>query len=345
MGSLVPFANTPPRTVLSEDFTNMFSNGWTDLAPGGDWWGANGAWAIFGFGTDVPEARAQKTLTGFTPNTFNVIRVNMGWSNASAGDPDVYKFGAWINDVYQTLPAPGWLGGAAADLVFIAFADGSGNIDAKVGGTNFFGSINVIGSFNSIEGSTLSSEFADIIIDSATLIVNGMQLTASRGGWSFDPGEEWEDHSFPGKTMNTKGCRELVRLKPTIKGNAMMAGEVQISAYRPDGLWADHATIAGARTFTPNALRAYLGEYLQNVFIVWKRQRGDYFAVEFPTAICGGYSIGSQDGDEGLFPLTIEAVQDLSTGTTRTAVPYRLHTLPGTTQIDDLPSGSDGSES
>ena len=346
MGSaLVPFVKQEPETVINENFLGMFSNGWTDLAPGGDWWGANGAWSVFGFGTDVPEARAQKVFSGLTPNALHVVRVTMTWSNASAGDPDVYRFGVWVNDEFGTLPAPGWLGGAAADVTFTARADSAGQIDVKVGGTTLFGSINVIGGFDAVEATTVVGEFADIIIDSAVLIVDGMQLTISRGGWSFDPGEEWEDHSFPGRTMNTKGCRELVSLKPTIKGNAMMTGEAQITAYRPDGTWADHASIAGARTFTPNALRAYLtsSDYLSNVFIVWKRQRGDYIAVEFPTAVCGSYSIGSQDGDEGLIPLTIEAVQDLATGTTKTAVPYRIHTLPSTVTTSDLSSGDSGS--
>lgn len=341
MASLTTFTSQPPTTVVDETFVGMFSNGWTDL--GGGVLGANGEFALFDFGVNIPEARAEKNFGGFAPGTLNTVRVNMSWTNASAGDPNVYSFGVWVNDEYQTLPSPGWLGGTAADLVFLARANGAGEINVKVGGINFLGSINVIGAFNAVSASTVSSEFGDIIIDSATLLVDGMQLTISRGGWAFDPGEEWEEFRFPGRTMNVRGCRELVSLKPTIKGNAMMAGEVQISAYRPDGTWSPHESIAGARTFTPNALRAYLstGDYLQNVFIVWKRQRGDYIAVEFPVAVCAGYSIGAQDDDEGLFPLVIEAVQDLATGTTKTAVPYRIHTLPGDTQVSDLPAGSD----
>lgn len=189
-------------------------------------------------------------------------------------------------------------------------------------------------------------DFSDILIDSAVLIVDGVQLTASRGGWSFDPGEEWDDFPFPGRVMNTKGCRELVRLKPTITGTAMIAGEAQISAYRPDGLWSDSATTANVRLFRPNPVRADLTstDYLQNVFVVWKRQRGDYIAVEFPYAIATSWSVGAQDGDEGLIALTIEAAQSPASGTTTTRVPYRIHTLPGETQVADLPV-SDGSDS
>jgi hypothetical protein len=181
-------------------------------------------------------------------------------------------------------------------------------------------------------------DFDDIIIDSAVLIVDGVQITASRGGWSFDPGETWDDFAFPGRVMNTKLCREMVGLKPTIKGNAMMLGEAQVSAYRPDGQWTDSEAIEDVRLFTPNALRADLtqADYLQNVFIIWKRQRGDYLAVEFPYAINTSWSIGAADNDEGLIPIVLEAAQDPTTGTTKTRIPYRVHTFPADTLVADL---------
>jgi hypothetical protein len=187
------------------------------------------------------------------------------------------------------------------------------------------------------------AEFADVIIDSAVLMVDGVQLTVSRGGgWKFDPGEEWEDYDFPGKTMATVGARSLVRLSPKITGTALLSGEDQISAFRPDGAWTAHASIAGARTFTPNALRAYLTEYLENVICIWKRIRGDYIAVEFPFAVCGNWGIGSTDGDEGLIQITIEAVQDNDgTGSTRTRLPYRVRTVPTTEDASEPPVDED----
>ena len=181
-------------------------------------------------------------------------------------------------------------------------------------------------------------DFSDIILDSAVLVVGGVHLTATRGGLSFDPGEEWDDFVYPGRTMNTKACRELVRLAPTIKGTAMMTGEAQMSAFRPSGQWSDSEETENVRLFTPAAIRGDLtpADYLADVFCIWKRQRGDYFAVEFPFAISTSWSIGSADGDEGLLQIVIAAAQSPLAGTTKTRVPYRLHTLPSTTQLADL---------
>jgi hypothetical protein len=135
-----------------------------------------------------------------------------------------------------------------------------------------------------------------------------------------------------------------VRLKPVIKGTALLSGEDQISAFRPSGTWINHLTIMGGRTFTPNALRAYLedSDYLVNVICLWKRIRGDYIAVEFPFAVCGSWGIGATDGDEGTIQITIEAVQENDgSGTTRTRLPYRVRTVPTVDEADDPPVDED----
>lgn len=356
MSPLVPFAPSAPETIITDDF----STGVGGFTATGDailvdqWSGADNiaidAEFLAFWGNDPeaeqsPAARSTqltKTYTGLPPNQLIRFSVDVAFTRRTLGA--VGKFVGIITNTGRYEPNTDASNGLNPNLGSI---DGMGRVDASGNFTFAFAvegltvSCNLLIAFDNFTAVTASAEFADIIIDSAVLIVNGMQLTISRGGWSFDPGEEWEDFSFPGRTMNVKGCRELVRLKPVIKGSAMMAGEVQISAYRPDGTWTD-GSLAGSRVFTPNALRSYLGEYLSNVFIVWKRLRGDYIAVEFPSAACSSYSLGAQDNDEGLFPLTIEAVQDLSLGgTTKTTVPYRIHTLPGDTQVEDLPAGSD----
>lgn len=354
MGSaLVPFNTAPTATYVTATFDAWASNGWTEQNVGdvGTPWGANGAFAVSDLASSPPTRSTElvKTFTaadGLPLNALVTVRLGLQWSLGTGcpGGPSPVTglfFGASANGVQGALPGPITFDPVPRYITMLVRTTSTGDLEVRVGATGLVGSFDIQAQFASIEMTSVGGEFADIIIDSAVLIVNGMQLTISRGGWSFDPGEEWEDFPFPGRTMNTRGARELVRLKPIIRGNAMMAGEIQISAYRPDGLWSDHATIAGARTFTPNALRAYLTDYLEHVFLVWKRLRGDYLAVEFPVATCGGYSLGAVDADEGLFPLIIEAVQDLATGTTKTAIPYRIHTLPATTEVSDLPAGSD----
>src|SRR5690349_22709756 len=185
-----------------------------------------------------------------------------------------------------------------------------------------------------------AGDFDDIIIDSAQLIVDGTVFTLTRGGLTFEPGEEWDEFTYPGRTMATVGCRELVRLKPVIKGTALLTGEDQITAFRPDGVWADHATITGARTFTPNDLREYFtaADYL-DVMCLWKRQRGDYIAVQFPVAVCGAWDLDAKDGDEGLQQIVLEAVQDYPTpGTTKTRPPYVIRTVPTPEDATDPPT-------
>ncbi len=46
--------------------------------------------------------------------------------------------------------------------------------------------------------------------------------------------------------------------------------------------------------------------------------------------------MGAADGDEGLIPLVIEAAQNPASGTTKTRLSYRVHTLPALTQVADL---------
>lgn len=180
----------------------------------------------------------------------------------------------------------------------------------------------------------IEADFDDIIIDSAVAWQSGDPTSITRGSLSFDPQEEWEQYDFPGKRMNALLLTECVRSRPVIKGSMMMTGENQFLIYRPGGTWSNASEAGGIittgiRQFTPGAMRAALstGVYLANFIVIWKRQRNDYIAVEFPKALCTKYGIGSNDNDEGLIPVEIEARQ-ANDGTPKTSVPYLIHTLP-----------------
>jgi hypothetical protein len=180
----------------------------------------------------------------------------------------------------------------------------------------------------------IDADFGDIIIDSAVAWQSGDPTSITRGSLSFEPNEEWEHYDFPGKRMNRLLLTECVRSRPVVKGSMMMTGESQFLIYRPGGSWSNSASAGGIittgiRQFTPGAMRAALseGDYLQNFIVIWKRQRGDFIAVEFPLALCTHYGITANDGDEGLIPVEFEARQE-NAGTPKTSVPYLIHTLP-----------------
>ena len=66
----------------------------------------------------------------------------------------------------------------------------------------------------------------------------------------------------------------------------------------------------------------------------WKRQGGDYIAVQFPYALCTKYDIASKDGDEGMIAVEFEACQP-NNAAPSTTPPYTVITLPPETQVPD----------
>ncbi len=185
-----------------------------------------------------------------------------------------------------------------------------------------------------------AADFDDIIVDSAVAYQRGDPISCTRGALSFDPNEVWESYDFPGKTMPVVGLDELVSSRPVVKGTMMMTGEAQFTVYSPGGAWGDAATTGGiittgARGFTPSPFRTplALGSYIQDFICVWKRQRGDYIAVEFAYALCTKYSIDAKDNDEGLIAVEFEARQP-NDGSPTTSPPYTVITIP-TLEIPD----------
>jgi hypothetical protein len=186
-----------------------------------------------------------------------------------------------------------------------------------------------------------AADFADIIIDSAVAYQGSTPISVARGGLKFEPNEVWENYTFPGKTMPVVGLDEVVSSRPTISGTMMMTGEAQFTVYRSGGSWGDAAEVVGiittgARAFTPGAFRSPLaeGSYLQDLFVVWKRQRGDFIAVQFPFALCTHYGISSADGDEGQIAVEFEARQ-ANDGTPATSPPYTVIVIPPTFEVPD----------
>lgn len=350
MAKPVPFPRVTSSALLSDDFTAWASNGW--VASGDavlvDQWGDTDQIRLFSqeLGTwgdgDVPFARSTrltKTYSGLPSNTYVRIVVGVAWNYmdfGAAGKP----IGMYVNG---TLFAPNTTPSGTGtpnigQCVGYGVTTSGGTIEIAFGVENVQPSLDILIYFDNLEVAQPSADLADIIIDSAVAWQLGNPMSITRGSLTFDANEEWENYPFPGKTMHVVGLDECVKSRPVVRGNMMLTGEDQFSMYRPGGSWADADSAGGAsvgdssiRTFTPGSFRSALASsaYLENFIVIWKRQRGDYVAVEFPMALCTHYGIGSQDGDEGLIPVEIEARQ-ANDGTPQTTIPYLIHILPAT---------------
>jgi hypothetical protein len=324
------------KTISGDD---VIKDGWSDIG------GNNIQLFVQQLGTwgddDDPFPRSTKVSwvqSGLPINTYVKVTIGVGWNYmdfGASGKP----IGLYVNDVLfapGTTPS-GTITANNGTVVGYGVTNSAGELNLALGVENVTPSLDILIQFGgNIAVGLSSAEFADIITDSATLWQRGNPTSVTRGSLSFEPNEVWENFDFPGKTMPVVGLDECVSMRPVIKGSMMMTGEDQFNMYRPGGSWANGDSAggivaAGIRTFTPGAFRSVLSEgaYLQNLIVIWKRQRLDYVAVEFLFALCTHFGISAQDGDEGLIPVEFEARQP-NEGTPLTSIPYLIHILPST---------------
>jgi hypothetical protein len=366
---LTPFPITPTGAdpVLADDFTAWASNGWVatgDAVIVDCWEEADGGNAILLFvemlgfwgnnpGVEQSPGSRSTRLTkvygvadGLSPNRFYIVRVGVAFYAQDFGAAGKWV-GMEVNGVQfaPDVAASGTITPTAGFITGYGRTDSAGDLTVAFGCDDITVSCDLHIQFDDLEITTPNAELADIFYDAGVLYISGNAISISRGGISFDPQETFEPYEIPGTTQLLVGMEELVSSRPVLRTTLMLTGEYQFTVYRPDGTWADHASIAGARTYTPTALRTALstGVYLQNVIAVWPRARGDYIAVEFPYAVCRKYGVGSKDKDEGEIPVEIEAripLTDSAGDSTYTgaifdgASPgYLIHTFPGATEF------------
>lgn len=326
---LTPFPLNPANggVFVDDDLTAWASNGWVitgDAIMIDGWqsdadqiemfsqhaayWGSNPA------NEQSPATRSTyvtKTYSGLPANRYVVVTVGVAFYSQSFGA--VGKFiGMQVNGVNfaPNVASSETITPNLGQIVGTGVTDESGAITvafAAIGmGPPSF-DLHII--FDSLTISTPEAELASIFYDAGVLYISGNPISISRGGITFEPNEEFAPFDIPGVIQPLVGMEELVSSRPVLRTTLMLTGEYQFTVYRPDGTWGDHASVSGARTYTPNALRSALstGVYLQSVIAVWPRARGDYIAVEFPFAVCRKYGVGSKDKDEGEIPVEIEA--------------------------------------
>ena len=360
MARPVPFPIRTSSAILSDDLTAWASNGWVasgDAVISDEWFSDEDQITLFaeylGFWGNNPEVeqspaerstRLTKTYTGLPAATR--VRVVAGVTFYAQ---DFGAVGAWVGmevngaQFSPNVGASGTFPGNEGQIIGYGITSSGGTLTVAFG-TDDLGppSLDLHITFDSVEVFSIAAELADIIIDSAVAWQMGNPMSITRGSLTFDPQEEWENYPFPGKTMAVVGLDECVRSRPAVKGNMMLTGEDQFQMYRPGGTWTDGESAGGVsagdvydiRTYTPGSFRSALGagSYLENFIVIWKRQRGDYVAVEFPIALCTRYGIAAQDADEGMIAVEIEARQE-NEGTPKTSIPYLIHILPATFEI------------
>lgn len=346
-----PIRGATAEPLLSDDFTAFASNGWVatgDAVLVDDWFDDDDHILLFaeylGFWANNPaveqnpgarSTRITKTYEGLPPNRLVAVQVGVAFYAQDFGAAGKWV-GMEVNGAkFEPNVTASGTGTPNIGLVTgVGRTNGDGEITIAFGVDNLTVSCDLHIFFDNLVITPMAAELADIFYDAGVLYVDGNGFSITRGGAAapFDPGEEWESYEFPGFRAPVEGCDELVRCRPTIRVRCMLTGEYQFTVYRPDGTWADHATIDGARVYTLAAMGAALSasKYPKNVIVVWPRQRGDYVGVHFPVALGRRFTMSSADKDEGGLDMEFEA--RIPAGEPLTTVPYRIVTYAENTE-------------
>lgn len=348
MTAPVPYPISGSATLATDPFTGAQpSADWTVTGDAIliDGWGGSGQLVLFsqglGFWGSNPEleqepgtrsTRVERTYTpddfpGLTPNTY--VRVTVGVQFFAQSFGAAGKFiGMYVGD---TQCAPNV---ASSETITpnVGECIGYGTTDEDGAITIAFAAESITVSYDInivFDNLTIESvgDFEDIIIDTAVVYHDeSTPVSITKQGARFDPGWQWDEYDYPGKTASTLGAAELAGMKPVVRTTFMTTGERHWLIYAPGGEWSDGPY---GRRYTPPALRTAIDSaaYLTNVRTIWKRLRGDFIQVHFPKAIVRTHGIETVDRDEGGIPAEIEGVQDLSSGTPGTVPVYYVDIL------------------
>lgn len=147
----------------------------------------------------------------------------------------------------------------------------------------------------------------DTILDAGVLYVNGLAAAAttspSRGGLTFDPGEEITNVEYDGKKGAVAGLDRKTYINSSISGNLIKLGLDELRDFQTG------ADRSAPLSILPAGELFEKGRYLQNVTLRYRRAGGGFVDVVFPLARVS-YSLSGQDRSEGEAAVTIVAVQD-----------------------------------
>jgi hypothetical protein len=331
-----------PTVLFSDDFTAWRSN-W---AVTGDavivgWWQPPVdqmylAGQAFGFwvppGPDAPPfdrgTKATRVITGLPANRFVSVAVDSSWRLANFVTPASFM-GLYVNAAKYGSPIgpSGTLTAPTVKTIGFGTTNGAGALTLALGTENIHPSMAIDIGWDNVtvyDGYYDPDPFRDLLIDTAVAYLDeNKPLSISRGSLAFDPRAVFQPMDFDGQVGPVAGGDELVSLSPVVTGNLMFSGERHIAAYFPGGTWADSSY---GRTYTPVAPRTVVAA-LTGFRVIWQRLRGDYLSVRFPKALCRAHALSSQDKDEGLFAVEVEARQDLAGNLNPRTTPFFFYDI------------------
>jgi hypothetical protein len=159
---------------------------------------------------------------------------------------------------------------------------------------------------------------ADVLLNTGVLFVGNSPLSASRGGLSFDPGTTFRQVPYDGQTADVVGLDRKVYIKPTIKGKFLQYTHHELAKFEPGANVHLQTTPLGA------GIMLVVGQYVNNLRLIFERASGGYVEVVFPKALCEKYTVAGQDKSEPEVDAEFTAKRDTTVQTTEGLAPYYI---------------------
>lgn len=160
------------------------------------------------------------------------------------------------------------------------------------------------------------------LVDAGMLYVGSTPLGwgPSRGGLSFDPGEEKREPEYDGKSTPIDGTMRTTKYASRITGQILDKSALSLGRLLP-GYTSDGST---DNVIRPRDARSFIStsDTLSDVLLIFRGSDGAAAGVWFKKAIVEKWSLAAEDNNEGLFDVSILALLPTTDGVN--APPYRL---------------------
>lgn len=166
----------------------------------------------------------------------------------------------------------------------------------------------------------------DVLMDSGVLYISGTPIGVSRGGWRFNVNREVRQLEYDGRRSPERLGDRIVGYRPVISGQLLEFDTADIQRIEFGAAEATAGTPGTdeVKTYTPLPASTFFstGHYLDNVRLVFARGSTGYAAIYFPHALIISWDLASQDKDEAVYNVEIEA--RLGAAANRWDAPHRI---------------------